>query len=506
MAGVGDEQVADMQAELVVVGGGGAGLSAAITALERDCSSVVVLEKAGSPGGSTAMAHDIFAIESPVQKRAWFHTSKDEIFKAHMDWTHWTVDPRIVRAFIDKSGDTIAWLEAMGMRFELLPMYPNQSPLIRHALKGRGVELCRLLRRRAEELGATILTRTRAKKILRDSDGAITGVLAEGKEGEVRVRAGSVIITTGGYGNNRELLRKHHPHYHDSLTFDGPRVNTGDGLLMAQEIGAATAGLGCMNLHGPSFNSHSRADSLPIDDAFDAHGNPLKVELMPMCLEPDTIWVNKEGRRYVDEGYILQFFAYGHVVVRQPQGLSYTLYDSALIRAKEREGIYNQMAPGWSPPDTYITHIPLPGLEREMRKPRDVVKMADSWGEIAEWMDVEPAALEATVDEYNAACDQAHDPVFGKAREYLRPLRTPPFYAIFGQAHICDTVGGIKIDEHMRVIDTGGEPVRGLYAAGVVTGGWEAETYDYNLTGHLVGFAINSGRIAAESAVESLRR
>ncbi len=102
------------------------------------------------------MAHDIFAIESPVQKRAWFHTSKDEIFKVHMDWTHWTVDPRIVRAFIDRSGDTIAWLEAMGMRFELLPMYPNQSPLIRHALKGRGVELCRLLRRRAEELGATI--------------------------------------------------------------------------------------------------------------------------------------------------------------------------------------------------------------------------------------------------------------------------------------------------------------------------------------------------------------
>ena len=188
--------------------------------------------------------------------------------------------------------------------------------------------------------------------------------------------------------------------------------------------------------------------------------------------DPAPIWVNKRGRRYVDEDYILQFF---------------------------------QMAPGWSPPDTYITHIPLPGLEREMRKPRDVVKMADSWGEVADWMDVEPAVLEATVDEYNAACDQGHGPVFGKAREYLRPLRTPPFYAIIGRAHICDTVGGIKIDENMQVIDTAGEPVRGLYAAGVVTGGWEAETYDYHLTRHLVGFAINSGRIAAESAVESLR-
>ena len=254
-----------------------------------------------------------------------------------------------------------------------------------------------------------------------------------------------------------ELLKKHYPHYHDSLTYDGPPSNTGDGLVMATEVGAATAGLGCMNMHGPSLMSRSEANSLAIDGTFDARGNPLKLQLMPICLEPDTVWVNKRGRRYVNEGYILQFFAYGHIVARQPEGLSYTLYDSAIVQGKERDGIYNQMAPGWFPPDTYITSIPLPGLEREMQKPRDVVKVSDSWDDIAAWMGVEPAALEATVEEYNAACDEGHDPVFGKARKYLRPLRTPPFYAIVGQAHICDTVGGIKIDERMRVIDTDGQ-------------------------------------------------
>jgi fumarate reductase flavoprotein subunit len=496
----------NLHADLVIIGAGGAGMAAAITAMERGCSSVLLLEKAGAPGGSTALAHDIFGIESPVQKLAWFDTSKDDIFRVHMEWTHWTVDPRIVRAFIDKSGDTIRWLEEMGQRFELMLMYPNQSPLIRHALKGRGVELSRLLRKNVEDRGARLLTRTRATRILRDERGRISGVLAETADGEVTITAKTVIITTGGYGNNREMLRKYYPYYKETMTYDGPRSNTGDGITLATQVGAALTGLGSMNMHGPSALPTSGADLLAIDDALDARGNPLKVSIMAMCLEPDTIWVNKRGMRYVNEGYILQFFAYGHIVARQPEGLSYTIYDSGLVRQKERDGIYHQEAPGWAPPDTYICNIPLPGLERELRKPHEVVKVADSWDELADWMGVDRAALRKTVDEYNAACDQARDPVYGKDRRYMKPLRTPPFYAIVGQAHICDTIGGIKIDERMQVIDTEEAPIPGLYAAGVTTGGWEAETYDYELTGHLVGFAINSGRIAGENAVEYLAR
>jgi fumarate reductase flavoprotein subunit len=299
-------------------------------------------------------------------------------------------------------------------------------------------------------------------------------------------------------------LKKFYPQYKETMTYDGPRFNTGDGIALATDVGAAMAGLGSMNLHGPSLMPRSGADSLSIDGAYDAHGNALSVQIMPMCLEPDTIWVNKNGERYVNECYILQFFAYGHIVARQPQGLSYTIYDSALIRQKEKEGIYDQMAPGWFPADTYICHIPLPGLERELHRPNDMVKFADTWEELAAWMGVEPDALKSTVDEYNAACDSGHDPVYGKARKYLKPLRTPPFMAILGQVHICDTIGGIKIDEKMRVLDTEDRPIPGLFAAGVTTGGWEGETYDYNLTGHLVGFALNSGRIAGESAMEFL--
>jgi succinate dehydrogenase/fumarate reductase flavoprotein subunit len=506
MSGGAADKMDRLQADLVIVGAGGAGMAAAIAALEKGCSSVMLLEKAGAPGGSTAMAHDIFAVESPVQKRAWFDTSKDEIFRTHMDWTHWTVDPRIVRVCIDRSADTIRWLEEKGMGFELLPMYPNQAPLIRHALKGRGRELCRILREDAEDRGAKLLTRTRARSLARAESGEVTGVIADTRAGEVTIEAGAVIITTGGYGNNKGMLRQYYPYYHDTMTYDGPPANTGDGILLATEIGADTAGLGAMNLHGPSSAPRSPDELLDIDGATDAHGKPLKLTLMPLCLEPDTMWVNRLGRRYIDEGYILQFFAYGHAVARQPDGVSFTLFDSESLRAKEREGIFAQMAPGWSPPDTWVCGRPLPGLERELQKPRAVVKCSDSWEEIASWIGADPTALRASVDEYNAGCDQGHDPLFAKARRYLRPLRTPPYYAILGHVHICDTVGGIRIDERMQVLDTSGLPIPGLYAAGVTTGGWEAETYDYKLTGHLVGFSINGGRIAGESAVAYLER
>ena len=190
--------VKSLEAELVVIGGGGAGLAAAISACENGCKSIIVLEKAGSATGSTGMAHDVFGAESPVQKRLGIDAPKDELFKVAMEWAHWTkINPRIVRAFIDKSGDTIGWLERMGLSFELIQYYPNQVPLVRHSVKGHGNALMKALRDSCQNLGAEILTRTAAKKLLRDSKGKISGVIAESREGEIAIKAGSVIIAIG---------------------------------------------------------------------------------------------------------------------------------------------------------------------------------------------------------------------------------------------------------------------------------------------------------------------
>ncbi len=495
------QETKDLQAELVVIGGGGAGLAAAITAMEKGCHSVIILEKAGSPGGSTAMAHDIFAAESPVQKRMGVDAYKNELFKIAMEWAHWSkINPRIVRAFIDKSGDTILWLEEKGLSFELLPMFPNQVPLVRHAMRGKGAELVRMLRKNCEEMHVTILTRTPSRKILRDEKGNINGILAATKDGEVTIAAKSVIIATGGYGNNKEMLKKYCSYYHqDTMTYDGVSGNTGDGIIMATEIGAATAGLGHMNLHGPCVNAKSATELLNLDRN-NKEGMPLKISLEIFAREPEVLWVNKSSRRFIDEGYIRQAFAYGNAIAQQPDGIVYTLFDSTIAKTMEEQGLIMQTAPHWRPFDAFT---PLPGLQRELRK-LDVnsLKISDSWDDIARWIGVAPDVLKATIDEYNTACEQAYDPLFAKDRRYLLPLRSAPYYAIRGHASVCDTMGGIKVNENMEVLDTEDNPIPGLYGAGVTVGGWESESYNYRLTGHLVGFALNSGRIAGENAAQ----
>jgi fumarate reductase flavoprotein subunit len=497
----------NLTADLVVLGGGGAGLAAALAAAENGCKRIYVLEKAGSATGSTGMAHDIFGAESPVQKRLGIEASKDELFKTAMEWAHWTnINPRVVRAFIDKSGDTIGWLEQKGLSFEMIQYYPNQVPLVRHSVKGHGHALMKTLRDHCQELGVTILTRTSGKKILRDTQGRISAVLAESKEGEISISTGCVIVATGGYGNNKELLKKYWPNYNENYTYDGPPSNTGDGINMATEIGAATAGMGALNLHGPFVRPKSDSFWMKMDAAGE-DGAPIRITSWFLAWEPEMLWVNKKGSRFIDEGYNLAFFAFGNAVALQPEGITYTLFDTTTLRTIEKQGLIRPGAASranWLP---VSAATPLPGLEREVQKQagKGELMISESWNDVAAWMGANPLVLKATIDEYNASCDDKHDALFAKDRKYLLPLRTPPFYAVKGHLGLCDAYGGIKINEKMEALDAGDNPIPGLYAAGSTAGCWESESYCYRLTGHLVGFALNSGRIAGENAVKYLR-
>ena len=133
-----------------------------------------------------------------------------------------------------------------------MPLYVNQSPLVWHMPKGRGAEIMKVLADECKRLGVEVLTRTPAKKLLTDKKGNVTGVLAERKGEEFTITTKSVIIATGGYGGNKELLKKYCPHYRDNMKCDG-LPHTGDGLIMAMEIGAATEGLGLLMMSAPQL-------------------------------------------------------------------------------------------------------------------------------------------------------------------------------------------------------------------------------------------------------------
>jgi fumarate reductase flavoprotein subunit len=453
----------NLEGELVVIGGGGSGLAAALTAAEKGMKNIIVLEKRGGLGGNTARATGLFACESPAQAQQRIVADKDALFKRAMDWAHWSrVNPRILRAFLNKSGDTIRWLEQMGLEFTVIAFFPNQNPRVEHVPRGKGAQLTRVLAEQCRELGVQLLLRTGAKKIRLDEDRAVAGVLAA-KEKELEIKAKSIIIATGGFAGNKKLLKKFCPLYYDGFGGRGLPL-MGDGLLMAQEAGAAIEDFVTLLKEGPRVDPHIWP-------------------LMGLERDPVTLWVNRRGERFADEAVGAHPFEAGNAILRQPDKVMYSLLDTAIKEAMAEK---------------------LPSLDKALQAEaaRGRVKIASSWDDIAGWIGADFAVLKATIVEYNDFCNHGYDAIFAKERRYLLPLRHAPYYAIRCQPYILDTIGGIRINERMEVLDNNDKPIRGLYAAGVTTSGWEAETYCSDLNGSTFGYAINSGRIAGENAAE----
>jgi fumarate reductase flavoprotein subunit len=453
----------NLSADLVIIGGGGAGLAAALTAAEKGIRNIIVLETRGAAGGNTAMATGLFACESPVQARQRIVADKDILFKRAMDWARWSrVNPRIFRAFLNKSGDTIRWLEQMGLEFNIIAFFPNQEPRVEHVPQGRGAQLTRVLTEKCREAGVEILLHCGAKKLLTDKKSRLTGVLTE--EGQ-EIKTGSVIITTGGFAGNKKLLKKYCPLYYDGFGVRGLPL-TGDGLLIAEEAGAAIEDFVTLLKEGPRVDQHTWP-------------------LMSMERDPLTVWVNKRGERFADEAMGAHPFEAGNAILRQPGKVIYCMLDTSILQMLSEK---------------------TPNLEIALRAEvnRGRVTKAEAWDEVAEWIGAKPAALKATVEEYNDYCNHGYDETFAKERRWLLPLQRPPYYAIKCEAHLLDTIGGIRINEKMEVLNKQDEPIHGLYAAGVATSGWEAESYCSDLSGSAFGYAINSGRIAGENAAASI--
>jgi fumarate reductase flavoprotein subunit len=145
-----------------------------------------------------------------------------------------------------------------------------------------------------------------------------------------------------------------------------------------------------------------------------------------------------------------------------------------------------------------------PGLKEKLQKLAESggAKISDSWEEIARWMGAKPEVMQAEIDAYNAYCAQGRDEIFARNPDCMRPLRTPPYYAMRCYSSVTETLGGIKVNERMEVQNKQGDPIPGVYAAGAIADGCHGQTYCLDVAGTTMGFAINSGRIAGESAAK----
>jgi fumarate reductase flavoprotein subunit len=213
--------------------------------------------------------------------------------------------------------------------------------------------------------------------------------------------------------------------------------------------------------------------------------------------DPVTMWVNRRGRRFIDEAAGNSPFESVNAVLRQPGKVCYTLFDDKIRQEfEEGNGTVNDV------PGRGTAVKGRAGLKEriEVEVDKGRAKISDSLDDIATWIGASPEVLLETVDQYNRFCEQGRDPIFSKDRKYMLPLKVSPYYAIKGMTAYLDTLGGIRVDEAMEVLDPQDNPIPGLYAAGVIVSGWQGETYCGFLSGSAFAFAIGSGRLAGENA------
>ena len=476
--------------DVVVVGAGGSGLTAALTLFDGGASQMV-FEKMNRAGGSTRFVEGMFAAESEMQRKRNIRVTRDEAFKDIMEYSHWKANASLVRAFVNKSASTIEWLERMGVEFTEPSSFWYGAPRTWHLFKGFGASMIKICLSRLAANNIGIQYRTTVKELIREGNGPVTGVIVQGENGnETKIKTGAVIIATGGYANDEALLKKYTGLDLRKNIFPISNAEKhGDGIRMAWAAGAAEEGMGVLNF---SFGG-------PVGPGIKASGN------ISASVRQPELWVNQDGVRFCDESIVQNSIYVGNAQARQKGGFVFRVFDENTKRYFMEEGIDIGVGMLFVPPRTRLTKFDKE-VKNAIAKGNRNVFVAHSIDELAGMMGIDGAAFSKTVAQYNRFCEKGHDDQFAKERCYLRPVKVPKFYGFKCYIDFTGTNGGIKINEHTEVIDGEGNVIPGLYAVGNDAGGLYGDSYDMISAGAAVGFALNSGRMAGESALKYLGR
>ena len=447
--------------DVVVVGCGIAGLSAAATALQAG-KRVAVLERAPREerGGNTRWTESLLRMKSEAEvsddfeahfaRNAGHYLDPELIAETARDWDNWPsivrtlgfTDPELISTFAQAAGPTIGWLKNFGVKFDFLPTYFITACQPRMAPIGGGLALVEALAGWCEANGAQFFYQTTARSLLQDARGAVVGIacLAAGHKA-VQFSAPAVVLACGGFEGNPEMLT----HYlgprarYVRPVARGGYYNKGEGIRMALAVGAAPCG-DYGSFHAEPLDPRSGATE-PVVMVFN-YG----------------ILVNAHAQRFVDEAPATvdaTYEAITRVIFEQPDGIAYCILDAKI-----------DDVPNW---------------KRSVRSDRQPVS-AGSLPELAQQLGLDAGALAATVDRYNAACPAGRfkplklDGVGTAAgltprkSNWARPLNKPPFLAFPIICGNCFTFGGLKVDARARVIDADGAAIPGLYAAGETMG------------------------------------
>ncbi len=466
------------KADIVVVGAGGSGISAAVKA-ETLGANVILIEKMPVIGGATALnAGTLIATGSKYQREVMKET-KDSPELAYKDI--FTVgknrnDPTLVKMVTERVGGVVDWL-IYDMKIPYGPaatQYPDHSANRQLGVTGRSVNYLNLMREKFLSMGGKLMLQTRAQELIRDDAGKVVGVRATDKDGNtVELTSKAVILASGGYGAVKSMLPKEMSNY----VFYGLDSETGDGYKMATAIGAGTINLDLVKMYPQGV------ETVP------GHGLAATASSTDTMKKSGAIYVNKNGERYVDENAALGVLT--DKTVEQPDHIAYIVMDAKAWKEYVAKSLEDKLVPN---EETLMTWTKI------VNNGRPVMAVSDNLADAAKTMGVDPEGLAKTVARWNDMVKAGEDKDFH--RKITGGLGEGPYYIVEQKVRYQTTLGGLKADADLRILDKAGKPIPGLYGAGCVVGG--ANGAD-SLTAMMNSWAIVSGVVSAESAVKSIR-
>ena len=486
-------------ADVVVIGAGGAGMTAAMTAADAG-QKVVILESQAMVGGNSARAtggmnaaKTVYQDENEFDQAAGVEKTLATAAEKYADnetitalaktvseqWAAYQAnptgyfdsvelmeldtmiggkginDPELVETLCANSADAIDWLDEHGITLHNVSSFGGASVKRIHRpvnAEGKTVSvgsyMIPLLQENCEKAGVKMMLDTTATEILTDANGAAVGVKATGASGEtVTVNAKAVVLASGGFGANLDMVVKYKPELKGFMTTNAPGIQ-GQGIEMAQAIGAATVDMDQIQIH-PTVEANTAA-------------------LITEGLRGDgAILINEEGQRFIDEVGTRDVVSAAEIA--QTGSYSWLVVDQAMVDA-------SSVIQGYIKKGYTVTGA--------------------TYEELGKAMGVDAAAFAETMEKWNGYVEAKNDPDFGRT-SFANPLNTAPYYAVKVTAGVHHTMGGLKINANTEVLNEKGEVIPGLFAAGEVTGGVHGAN---RLGGNAVADFTVFGRIAGAAA------
>lgn len=443
----------DQSADIVVIGAGGAGMTAAIQAAQDGATNVVLVEKMPITGGNTVRSTGgLNAAPTKYQEADGIKDSVELFVEDTMKGGKNLNNKELVTTLAENSPAAVDWVNEIGGDLSVVGMFGGASVKRIHRpsdTSAVGPMLVKTLNKNIAELGIPVLLNTKAEEIVLDEKGAVAGVKVTDKEGSYTIKCKAVVLATGGFGANSEMVVKYKPELKGFGTTNHPGA-TGDGIAMADAIGADLVDMEQIQIH-PTVNPYTQ---MLYTEGVRGNG---------------AILINKEGKRFIDELQTRDVVS--EAILKQKDGQVYMIFDQ-----KVRDG--------------------LKAVEEYFDA--GIVIESDTIESLAEKIKVDPATLKETLNNYAGYQKAGKDTEFNRA-SMEEPLTSPKFYAALCSPAIHHTMGGVKINTKAEVIGKNGNAIPGLFAGGEITGGVHGAN---RLGGNAVADIVIFGRIAGSSAVK----